>query len=241
MSSTTSYNPNQSKIDNLSNAKASFLRSFKGPISASNCTEEMFQKYVLDLLAYISPKTQEHYSLGKKNNCIIVMCKICILHVGTIVTYLSAIKEHLKSVHPSLPLWTKEVNRDGTPKWYTDMRNYICRMCTNRVVEAGKKLVNKSDPIGRPLLSKICTALLRKNDFDSIEMRAAFVTDFHSCGRTGEIATASYATASWDDIECCLKTDWSMEKTSQQKLLYLYPDYEQYQICVYHSIACLMS
>jgi hypothetical protein len=84
----------------------------------------------MDLLAYISSKSQEHYSFGMNNKSIIPMCSICILNVGTIVTYSSAINEHLKSGHPSLPLWTKELNRDGTPKWYTDMRNYICQICT---------------------------------------------------------------------------------------------------------------
>ncbi len=50
---------------------------------------EMFQKYVLDLLAYISPKPQEHYSFGMNHKSIIAMYSICILNVETIVTYSS--------------------------------------------------------------------------------------------------------------------------------------------------------
>ena len=54
------------------------------------------------------------------------------------------------------------------------------------------------------------------------------------------MATASYGTAFWDDAQETLKTDWSMEKVSEQKLLYLYPDYSSYLPCVFHSIACFM-
>ncbi len=35
--------------------------------------------------------------------------------------------------------------------------------------------------------------------------------------RAGEVATASYGQAYWDDIENTLKTEWSMEKVSEQK------------------------
>jgi hypothetical protein len=49
-----------------------------------------------------------------------------------------------------------------------------------------------------------------------------------------------YGTALWDSVMNTLKTDWSMEKVSSQKLLYLFPDFESYLPCVFHGIACLM-
>ncbi len=100
-------------------------------------------------------------------------------------------------------------------------------MCINRVVDAGRKLVNKSDHRTSFVVKNLhCSAsLLCKSNFDSIEMRAAFVTDIHSCERIGEIARGCNSV-----LGCCLKTDWSMEKSSQQKLVYLYPDYEQYHL-----------
>ena len=55
---------------------------------------------------------------------------------------------------------------------------------------------------------KISRALLLRNDIESVEMRATFCTDYNSCGRTGEIATSSYGTAFWDDVQGNFKTDW---------------------------------
>ncbi len=55
------------------------------------------------------------------------------------------------------------------------------------------------------------------------------------------MATATYGTAYWDDVQNTLKTDCSMmEKVSNQKLLYMFPNYSSYLPCVFHGIACLM-
>jgi hypothetical protein len=109
-----------------------------------------------------------------------------------------------------------------------------------KVIEEGTKLQEKSEPIGRNLLRKIGRTLLLRNDVESVEMRAAFNVDYNSCGRTGEIATASYGTAFWDDVQQTFKTDWSIGKVSEQKLLYLYPDFDSYLPCFFHSMACMM-
>jgi hypothetical protein len=49
--------------------------------------------------------------------------------------------------------------------------------------------------------------------------------------RTGEVATLSYGTCFWDEIEHGLKLDMSMEKVSSQKLIYMFADYEDWRVC----------
>lgn len=160
--------------------------------------------------------------------------------LGTMVQYLSGVFNSLKKKYPKLDIWMWDTNRDNVPKWYIKLRNKIRRTVSSKVMEAGEKLQKKSEPIGRNMLSLIAQALLLRNDVDCVEMRADFNMDFNSCGRTGEIATSSYGTAFWDDVQQTLKTDWSMEKVCGQKLLYVYADYDSYLPCVFHSIACMM-
>lgn len=212
------FNAEQAKIDGLKAAMNNFSKFHPAEMSEVDCTIALFQKY-------------GEYLLTLNFAC------------GTMTQYLSGVFNSLKTMFPNLSIWNVEANNaygNGAPKWYLSIRNIMVRTMVNRVIQEGKKLQEKSEPIGRNLLCKIAYALLKTGDIHSVEMRAAFNTDFHCCGRTGELATASYGTAFWDDVEQTLKTDWSMEKTSGQKLLFLYPDYSSYLPCVFHSIACLM-
>jgi hypothetical protein len=162
---------------------------------------------------------------------------------GTMVQYISGAFNSIRDRYPQLQLWTQTQvpNANGfAPKWYVNVRRKILRTKVSKCVADGDKLQEKSEPIGRSLVAEIAKCLMKQDDNHSIEMRAAYCANFHCCGRTGEIATASYGTSFWDDVIGTLKTDWSMEKVSEQKLLYLFPDYSDYRICVFHSIACLM-
>ncbi len=115
--------------------------------------------------------------------------------------YLSGVFNSLKKQFPTLVLWHLDTNRDGVPRWYISIRKYIVSTVMQRFIEEGTKLQEKSEPIGRNLLCIIGRTLLLRNDVESVEMRAAFNVDYNSCGRRGEIATASYGTALWDDVQ----------------------------------------
>ena len=55
--------------------------------------------------------------------------------------------------------------------------------------------------------------------------------------RTGEMSTASYGTCFWDDIENTLKLDLSMEKVANQKLLYMFADFNEWTACPFFMLA----
>lgn len=51
------------------------------------------------------------------------------------------------------------------------------------------------------------------------------------------MSTASYGTSFWDDVENTLKLDLSMEKVSNQKLLYMFADYNEWTACTFFMLA----
>jgi hypothetical protein len=106
------------------------------------------------------------------------------------------------------------------PHWYTNQRFRLSVNIKKRVIENGDKIQpNKSPPCGRELLKSIAKAHLQINTVDSIEHRAENVCAWLSCGRTAEVALATYNLATWNLDEDALHTDWSMEKVAAQKML----------------------
>ncbi len=105
---------------------------------------------------------------------------------GTVLQYVSGVYNVLKQRHPRLALWQENLvvtDNSSVPQWYNTLRGNISRIVTNRVIQSGEKLQNKSEPIGRNLLIQMTHALLSRNDIDAVEMATTFVWDFSSCGR----------------------------------------------------------
>ncbi len=97
---------------------------------------------------------------------------------GTILQYLSGVYIVLKTSHLRLPLWQENLvitENSSVPQWYNTLRGNISRIVTNRVIQSGEKLQNKSEPIGRNLLIQMTLALLARNDLESVEMATTFV------------------------------------------------------------------
>jgi hypothetical protein len=85
-------------------------------------------------------------------------------------------------------------------------------------------------------LEDIGHALLEKNSTDCMYMWTDFNWDDHSVGRTAEISTAIYNTSHWDGVAWTLKVDWSVEKVSAPKLLYIYPHCPFFSKCCYRIV-----
>jgi predicted hydrocarbon binding protein len=95
-------------------------------------------------------------------------------------------------------MWSENmqiVGRDMIPAWYKRLREKCVRTIVQRVIEAGEKIQNKSEPIGQSLLEDIGHALLKKNSTDCVYMWTYFNWDYQSIGRTAEISTATYNTS----------------------------------------------
>ena len=108
--------------------------------------------------------------------------------LGTIHQYISGVYNILKRNHPALSLWQQDLVPTGAkgetiPRWYRTVRDNASRIVCNRVIQNGEKLQNKSEPIGRNLLTEMTLALMTRNDLDGVEMATTFVWDFSSCGR----------------------------------------------------------
>ncbi len=51
------------------------------------------------------------------------------------------------------------------------------------------------------------------------------------------MSTASYGTCFWDDVEHTLKMDLSMQKVANQKMLYMFADYQDWAACPFFMLA----
>jgi hypothetical protein len=231
-----SKDPNQKRDEGYATAAVRFKDCFNMDLmnlKMKQCTKNMFEEFVDFLMAY--DQNSRHSNSTEE------IKEIKYYALGTVHQYLSGVYNQLSKTFDTLPMWSENmqiVGRDMIPAWYKRLREKCVRTIVQRVIEAGEKIQNKSEPIGQPLLEDIGHALLEKNSTDCVYMWTDFNWDYQSVGRTAEISTATYNTSYWDDVAWTLKVDWSMEKVSAQKLLYIYPHYTSFVTCPFFSKCC---
>ena len=107
-----------------------------------------------------------------------------------------------------------------------------------RCIEDGKPLTSKSTPIMRSTLRSLCQVCLRMPSFEA--QRWAFVNAFHAVGRTGELADATWNNSYWDSDDHVPYILWNERKVAKQSWLNFFCDFQHYEICWFHSLACYL-
>lgn len=123
------------------------------------CKEELFVEFCQYL---VNLKTKN----GEKDN----------ISFGTAKQYLSGVFNVVRDKFRQNRLF---VDTD----WYKNLINSLETIISRRLIDEGKKLQEKSLPIGRKLMIDIIRTLLNENSKESVEIRACLVNDFCSIGR----------------------------------------------------------
>jgi hypothetical protein len=155
------------------------------------CTEKFFREYATYLTAF-----------AMRTDGILFKS-------GTAAQYLSAIKDMTMKKFPDNKLWEVRV----LDRWYPSLRMAVEKTVNRRKILNGEPISEGSLPIGRSLLLKICTSLMKNGKVDSMKRRLAIVTTFLAVGRAGEVACSTWTSASWDHDLGNLLMDWNEIKT----------------------------
>lgn len=132
----------------------------------------------------------------------------------SLLMYLSGVKEVIMQIKPKFEVWKSLENNQSN--FYTSIRN---NMSSSRLAEDIKEgVVNEPmNPLGKGNLDILLKNCLEKNSKDFIEAGHAFVADYHSIGRGGELCYQHYDGVTWNSQEHCLSVNHQMLKNRDFK------------------------
>jgi len=131
-----------------------------------SCSLSLFADYAEHLYAYKQPRNQQNYQPKVQ------------------LQYLSTIKEHIRIKWPDHPLWVN-VNKDDPHNWYTKLRAKLEDNSNRRCIQQGVAIVEKSIPIGREILRRVCIELMKKNSLSGYTERFVLCLTLSAVGRAG--------------------------------------------------------
>jgi hypothetical protein len=138
-----------------------------------------------------------------------------ILARDTATQYLSGCKESVRKLYPDNPLWNRE------KEWYTPLRKNLEKAIERRNNLNGVAHQEKSERIGRSLLTNINKHYFRKGDIESIKRIFILLITWLAIGRAGECAKTSWNNIRWDfDLQCMSFLWVEMKTSSQQEMLF---------------------
>jgi len=117
-----------------------------------SCFLSLFTDYSEHLYAYKQPRNQQNYQPKDQ------------------LQYLSTIKEYIRIKRPDHPIWIN-VNKDDPHNWYTKLRAKLEDNSNRRYIQQGVAIVEKSIPIGREILRRVCIELMKKNSLSGYTER----------------------------------------------------------------------
>jgi len=168
--------------------------------------------------------------------------------------YLSGVKEEIKKVTPTLPIWID-------PEWYSDLRkrlgegksrgimtgDYEFRDPSARAlpIRCGSSDLRQTERMWEVLqgvdLESICKSIIAGGTSNAYRERAKIVSTALSVGRGGEVKFLRYDLMWWDDEFLCLEAIWTRLKTVMQQPLYYQCDFDGYICDIYHALGCLFA
>lgn len=135
-----------------------------------------------------------------------------------------------------------EIWKENNANWYSRVRDGCYRILVLRCIAEGKPLSSKSTPLMRESL-RVLMACCIAIDCDSMvggEKRWAFANAFHAVGRTGEISDATWRNSFWDPDHRIPFVLWNERKVARQAWLNFFADYDCYELCWFHCLACYL-
>ncbi len=138
---------------------------------------------------------------------------------------------------PSSPFFdVLRQSQSGQDTWYHRMRTGIKKAIRIRSIENALKISESATPLSRKEMSAVGLELCRAGTVDAILRRFVLTLLWLAGGRAGEVATTSWNLARWNHTYGILYLDWSQHKTGKQKGVALLPDFDSFNIDIYHNI-----
>lgn len=150
----------------------------------------------------------------------------------TVVQYISGAKEDVRSKYPKHNVWidhTMDVN--NVRGWYTKLRTWVIKYCTERANREGVKDSSDVLPTGREIVGQMTSYFLSLNTPVDIEKACVILSTFLAIGRAGEATWISWNQCYYDTVLRIFVLDWNEMKTSKQHQMPMFPDAESYSLC----------
>ncbi len=132
-------------------------------LTSENCVDTMdqFAAFILEQ-TYKSKGVEEYYAPKSLSG------------------YFGKIKEYLKGKYPT---WDIMSSKERVEKWFTPLNDRIEKKATERLIREGLEASRKAPAIGRKILHKVVTELMRIGTTEAIEMAIYIVFEFVTAGR----------------------------------------------------------
>ena len=149
--------------------------------------------------------------------------------VDSIPQFLSSWFSHHVEKYPIL--------KNEKEQWFDDHHAALANLARAEAIKDGRPLKKKTKGIRRKMLRFLLKEIMKKNQAQSWEKRAAIVILRLSCGRGGEVSTMTWNSAYWDSEEEVFTVDWSEPKTGRENEMTYGPDFDSWILDGIHAIA----
>ena len=153
--------------------------------------------------------------------------------MGTALQYLSGAKSNGMLKYPNNSMWN-----DKYDSWMSGIRFSLTRIITDYHNELGQATSFKAPPIGRESQRIIGEYYLHTNTVEAFNRRAKINMTKAAVGRSAELSVTMWNNCRWDHDEEAWCLLWPESKTTSVKLIPFCHDYNCFESCVLHSLAC---
>ena len=122
--------------------------------------------------------------------------------------------------------------------WYSDLYGCLEMRATVAAIERGEDVCSKTLSVGRHITVEITRYLLKQDKSECYENRAVLAMLRQAVGRGGEIGSFVWQTSSFNHDTEQWELDWPKEKTGTANLMTFSRDNTNYEIDVFHAMAC---
>jgi hypothetical protein len=140
----------------------------------------------------------------------------------------------IEQKHPNCAVWKDKA------KWFPLIAQDIWDTSSAERIQRGLPVQEKSEAIGRSVLSLICAACLRSEgaakQIVGVKERVALVTNYLAIGRAGEVGLASFALSHWSTVYECANMYWQEQKRGKQVPLNFFPDIDCMELDFYNAM-----
>jgi hypothetical protein len=122
--------------------------------------------------------------------------------------------------------------------WYSDLHSCLEMRATVAAIERGEQVNKKTLSVGRQIIIYVTRHLLKQDKAESYENRAVLAILRQAVGRGGEIGSSVWCTSSFNLDTEQWELEWPEEKTGTANLMSFSRDNTNYELDVFHAMAC---
>ena len=129
------------------------------------------------------------------------------------------------------------------PDWYNDLLTSLKVRASTNAIARGELISKKAVGMTRDALKECCAYLMKQHDlFEArgYEERCILCTLFHAVGRGGEVSTATWDNAYWNEELQHFSLHWGEYKNGQQYEMTFHPDMYSWELDWFHAMACFL-